>query len=437
MPNKLSLFPQNSTLTPTGELLLAGYPATELAQQFGTPLYVYHADTIHQKIAAYRKTLADYPGPSRLTYAGKAFLCPAIARLMANAGVGLDTASAGEIFIARHGGADPATMHFHGNNKSRLELQTALQTGVGRIVVDNATELDLLTELAQSADQPVKIWLRVTPDVGVKTHHRHTVTGTADSKFGFSPAEVQAVAHRLLSHNRSPVQLTGLHMHLGSHFHHSGPVAQAIYRLLDLVVVLHEEYGWTMEEFCPGGGWGVRYHPDDPPMPIKPFAIGLVRAVIQGCKQRRLPLPELILEPGRSLIAQAGVALYAVGGHKVTASGRIFVNLDGGLADNPRPAMYQARYTALLANRATAPEVETVSLAGPYCESGDILIDSVNLPLVKPGDIIAVPMAGAYHLSMSSNYNGALRPAVILLAQKKASLIQRRETFEDLIARDV
>ncbi len=437
MPNKLSLFPNETTLNAAGNLLLTGHSAADLTRKFGTPLYVYHADTIRSKIDAYRQALSHYPGPARLTYASKAFLCPAIARLMTHAGVGLDAASAGEIFIASRGNANPAHMHLHGNNKTTLDLQAALQNGVGRIVVDNSAELDRLIHLAQSANQSVKIWLRITPDVGVKTHHRYTVTGTADSKFGFSPMEAQAAAHRLLHLPQSPVQLTGLHMHLGSHFQHSGPVGQAINRLFDVTYSLHEQYGWQMQEFCPGGGWGVRYHPDDPPMPIKPFVTGLVKAVEQGCRQRNLPLPELILEPGRSLIAQAGVALYTVGGHKTTADGRIFVSVDGGLADNPRPALYGARYTALVANRATEPEIETVSLAGPYCESGDILIDAVNLPPVKTGDIIAVPVAGAYQLSMSSNYNGTLRPAVVLIEGKTVSLMQRRETFEDLIARDI
>jgi diaminopimelate decarboxylase len=207
--------------------------------------------------------------------------------------------------------------------------------------------------------------------------------------------------------------------------------------LLDLAASLHENHEWELQELCPGGGWGVPYHPDDPPMPVEPFMAGVVEAVVNGCQQRGLPLPELILEPGRSLVAQAGVALYTVGGRKVIPGVRTYVSVDGGLADNPRPALYQARYTALLANRANEAETEIVAIAGPFCETSDILIESVGLPLATPGDILAVPVAGAYQLSMSSNYNAALRPAVLFIDSEEVRLVQRRETFEDLVLRDV
>jgi diaminopimelate decarboxylase len=214
-------------------------------------------------------------------------------------------------------------------------------------------------------------------------------------------------------------------------------VAEGVERLLDVAVRLRERYGWEMQELCPGGGWGVPYHPGDPPMPIEPFAKSLVAAIVEGCRRRSLPLPELVLEPGRSLVAQAGVALYTVGGRKVIPGVRTYVSIDGGLADNPRPALYQAKYTALLANRAGEAETETVAIAGPFCESGDVLIQSVDLPVAAPGDILAVPVAGAYQLSMGSNYNAALRPAVVFIEGEEVRLVQRRETFEDLIRRDV
>ncbi|NJN96444.1 MAG: DUF839 domain-containing protein, partial [Anaerolineales bacterium] len=198
-----------------------------------------------------------------------------------------------------------------------------------------------------------------------------------------------------------------------------------------------DRYGWDLAELSPGGGWGVPYHPNDPPMPIEPFAGSLIAAVVEGCRQRKLAWPELVLEPGRSLVAQAGVALYRVGGRKVIPGVRTYVSIDGGLADNPRPALYQAKYTALLANRAGEAETETVAIAGPFCESGDVLIQSVDLPVAAPGDILAVPVAGAYQLSMSSNYNAALRPAVVFIDGDEVKLVQRRETFEDLVTRDI
>lgn len=448
--NKLSLFPQASTVNTDDHLCLAGHRALDLARQFGTPLYVYDVETIRERIKSYRQALAGYPGSARLTYASKAFLCPALARLMTAEGVGLDVASAGELFIARRGGADPAQMHMHGNNKNRLDLSEALHAGVGRIVVDNATELELLTQLAGERQQSANIWLRITPDVAVETHHRYTVTGSADSKFGFPLREAETVAGHLLEKQRgnrgaevqgadflSPPCLCGLHLHLGSHFHDVEPVAEGVERLLDLAVRLRERYGWEMQELCPGGGWGVPYHPSDPPMPVEPFVGALVAAIVEACRRRNLALPELILEPGRSLVAQAGVALYTVGGRKVIPGVRTYVSIDGGLADNPRPALYQAKYTALLANRANEAATETVAIAGPFCESGDVLIQAVDLPVAVPGDLLAVPVAGAYQLSMGSNYNAALRPAVVFIDGAEVKLVQRRETFEDLVARDV
>jgi diaminopimelate decarboxylase len=440
MPTKLSLFPDATNVNVDGHLTLRGHRAVDLAAQFGTPLYVYDVGTIHRQIEAYRQALAAYPGPARLTYASKAFLCLALARLMTEAGVGLDVASAGEIFIARRGGADPTQMNMHGNNKTQFDLSQALQAGVGCIVVDNAAELDRLAKLAGERQQPVKIWLRITPDVAVETHHRYTVTGTADSKFGFAIEQAKTVAEGLWGAKTagpSFLELTGLHVHLGSHFHDVEPVAGAIERLLDLAVWLREKYGWQLKELCPGGGWGVPYHPDDPPMPIKPFVAGMVEAVTLSCRRRNLPLPELLLEPGRSLVGRAGVAIYTIGERKIIPGVRSYVSIDGGLADNPRPALYRAKYTALLANRAAAADVETVAIAGPFCESGDVLIEAVDLPVAMPGDILTIPVAGAYQLSMGSNYNAALRPAVVFIEGKEARLAQRRETFEDLVRRDV
>ncbi len=437
MQAKLSLFPLETTINSGGELTLGGHSARQLAQEFGTPLYVYNIGTIRHNISTYRQTLNTYAGPTRLTYASKAFLCTALAQVMANAGVGLDVSSAGEIFIGQRGSVAPANMHLHGNNKTLTDLNAALQVGVGQIVVDNPTELELLAQLAAARQQPTVIWLRVTPDVPVKTHHQYTVTGTAASKFGFPLAEIEPTMQRLLTQPQfSWLRPTGLHLHLGSHFHEAGPVATALDRLLDIAISLREKLDWQLQELSPGGGWGVPYHPADPPMPITPFVAGIVAAVEAGCARRGLPLPTLVLEPGRSLVAQAGVALYTVGSRKVNPGGLITVNIDGGLADNPRPALYQARYTAILANRAGEPETETVRVAGPFCESGDVLIEEVNLPRAVPGDVLATPVAGAYQLTMGSNYNAALKPAVVFIEENSVRLAQRRETLADLVQRD-
>lgn len=433
---KLSLFPRNTSIDDGGQLCLGQHRLTDLAAQYGSPLYVYDVGTIQHQIKSYRQALTTYPDKTQLTYASKAFLCKAMAALMAEAEVGLDVASAGELFIAQHGGANPATMHLHGNNKTVHDLEYALKSGIGSIVVDNAEEVSRLKRLVKAHQTSVNVWLRINPDVTVETRHRYTVTGTADSKFGLPLDEAEEIAAELLSRPTS-LHLTGLHLHLGSHFDHAGPVNEALSRLLDLAARLKDSHGWQLLELCPGGGWGVPYHPDEAAMPIRPFVTALTQAVALACQTRQLPLPTLILEPGRSLVAQAGVAVYTVGGRKVRHKSRPQISVDGGLADNPRPALYQAKYTALLANRANEPETETVSVVGPHCESGDILIQAVELPIPQPDDLLAVPVAGAYHLSMGSNYNAALRPAVLFIDQDEVKLVQRRERLEDLVQRDV
>jgi diaminopimelate decarboxylase len=428
---KLALFPISTTINPDGQLCVQNLPLADLAAQFGTPLYVYDIATLHHQIAAYRAGLAAYPAPSQLTYASKAFLNIALASLLNQAGLGLDVASVGEIIIGNEA-VNHAMMHWHGNNKSQADLNIALGKDIGCIVIDNLTEAAMLRQLAHEQSKKVKVWLRINPDVAIATHHEYTVTGTAESKFGLTLDEAHGLALQLIAPD-SPLDLAGLHVHIGSHFTEAEPVAQAMARLFELAAQLKQSHGWVMREFCPGGGWGVPYHPDDAPMPITPFVQSLVQAVVQQCEQHQLTLPTLILEPGRSLIAPAGVALYSVGGRKTAGKSRPQISIDGGLADNPRPALYQAKYTAMLANRAHDVETETVRVVGPYCESGDILIHEVPLPVAEPGDILAVPVAGAYQLSMSSNYNASLRPAVIFIKDGEAQQVQHRQRLEDLL----
>lgn len=436
MDNRLRLFPQGTTITPDGQLKLRDYRVVDLVAQYGTPLYVYDVGTIQQQIEAYQQGLATYAGQSRLTYACKAYLNTALAHLMSQIGLGLDVSSPGEIFVARHGGANPALMHLHGNNKSVSDLKTALRHNVGRIVVDNATELHQLIELVREHKRPVKIWLRINPDLAIRTHHGYTATGSATSKFGLLLVEAEKIAHSLLKYSTG-LELCGFHVHVGSHFTDATLLYQAVEKLLDLAVKLQQQYDWQLRELCPGGGWAVPYHPDDPPMPITPFVTELVTQIEVGCQARQLSFPKLILEPGRSLIAPAGVALYTIGGRKTRGKPYPQLSVDGGLADNIRTAMYQANYTALLANWANSPYQETVQIVGSYCESGDMLIEQVELPPAIVGDILAIPVAGAYHLSMSSNYNAALRPAVLFIDQGEVLLVQRREVLLDLTRRDI
>mgnify|MGYP005847122415 CR=1 FL=1 len=427
------LLPVSATVV-GGRLQIGGCDLEALADAYGTPLYLYDAATLDGAVAAYTDALrAHYPGPWGIAYASKAFLCTAIAQWAARRGLGLDVVSGGELAIAQRAGFPPERMHFHGNNKREAELTQALDCGLGRIVLDNEQESARLERLAAARGKPVAVWMRLTPNIDVHTHAYQT-TGLVDTKFGFPLAEgiAEAAARRLL---RSPhFHLVGLHTHLGSQVFDAEPIAQAVEVILDFAARLRED-GFILRELSPGGGWGVSYRPETPPASIISYIAALSAAVRAGCRRHGFAWPRLVIEPGRTLVARAGLALYRVGGVK-RMPGRTYVFIDGGMADNPRPALYQAVYTALLVNRIGEGATETVAIAGPYCESGDIMIQQASLPPARAGDLLAVPVAGAYHLSMASNYNAALRPTVLWVADGQAHVIQERETIDDLMRRD-
>jgi len=434
-PESLSLFPETARIGSNGHLYLADLDVAALAREFGTPLYIYDAATMETRCRCYQEALASsYPAASQTAYAAKAFLCTALARWIAAAGLDLDVVSGGELYIALHAGFPPARIHFHGNNKSTDELVLALDAGVGRIVVDNLDELARLSHLAAQRAKAVPIWLRLSPNVDAHTH-AYRKTGLLDSKFGFPMANGDAARAARQALQDPYIDLVGLHAHVGSQIFETTPFIETVEVLLDFAAELRAE-GLDLRELSPGGGWGVRYTPSDPPAPIAPYVASLSRAVAAGCRARGLALPRLILEPGRSLVGPAGVALYTVGGRKAIAGVRTYLSVDGGMADNIRPALYGSEYTAIVANKADHPSQERVTLAGKFCESGDLLARDVLLPRVEPGDLLAVPVSGAYNLAMSSNYNQAPRPAVILVRDGTARLILRRETYEDLLARD-
>ncbi|MGL4651239.1 MAG: diaminopimelate decarboxylase family protein, partial [Caldilineaceae bacterium] len=302
------------------------------------------------------------------------------------------------------------------------------------IVVDNLSELRrLLPLLADAPHRGPSLWLRVRPGVAVETH-AYTQTGQSDSKFGMDAAEIRAAVRACLD---ARVLLEGLHFHQGSHFHDVAPLAPALETALDLVSALRSATGWSPNVICPGGGWGVPYHEDDLPHPtISDYVRFVAEELATGCAQRGLDLPRLHLEPGRSLVARAGVAIYQVGTVKKSA-GRRWLLVDGGLADNPRPALYGARYSALPLAHGGRALAGDASIAGPYCESGDVLIETIAMPEVAEEELVAIPVAGAYQLSMASNYNGARRPAVLFVREGEPLLVQRRETFDDLVRRSL
>ncbi|MEZ4771360.1 MAG: diaminopimelate decarboxylase [Caldilineales bacterium] len=433
-----SLLPLTACFNETGTLAIGGCDVTQLAAEFGTPLYLYDGATMDGAVETYQAALAQhYPGESQLAYAAKAWLCSAAARWIARRGIGLDVVSGSELAIALHGGVPPARIHFHGNNKSDAELNQALAAGVGCIVVDHPGELARLDEMALAHGRRQPIWLRINPDVDTNTH-RHTQTGHATSKFGLSLRDGAAEATARDALNRRGVALTGLHCHIGSQLRDPAPLAQAARRLVELAARLRDATGWQPAELSPGGGWAVPYTPDQlAGLPtVYQYVAAVANETASACRHFGLSLPRLVLEPGRSLVARAGVAIYTVGAVK-QAGDVTYAFVDGGLADNPRRALYGARYTALLANRRGDATGQRVHVAGPYCETGDVLIEDIELPPLAPGDLLAVPVSGAYQLSMASNYNAALRPAVLWLENGQAMLIQRRETLNDMLARDM
>ena len=434
---RLALFPDTADLQGKAEdqrLEIAGCDLPELARQYGTPLYLYDAATMDGAVDAYRRALNEaYPASWGITYAAKAFLCLAIAQWAHQHGLWIDCSSAGELAVAVAGGAERQGLVLHGVNKGQADLEAALAQA-GTLVVDNLSELDRLQALVEGRVPPLpELWLRLRPGLSVDTH-AYTQTGQHGSKFGMGPAEAREAVRLCLERG---LPLTGLHFHLGSQFRDPAPVGSALAVTLDLMAALRQEYGWAPEIICPGGGWGVAYCEEDLPQPsIEDYVTLVAHQVAQGCRQRGLALPRLQLEPGRSLVARAGVALYRVGSLKQSA-GQRWLLVDGGLADNARPALYGSRYTALPVSQPGRLATGPVSIAGPYCESSDVLVEGLELPELRPGELVAVPVSGAYQLSMASNYNGARRPAVLWLQASKAHPIQLREQAEDLFRRDL
>jgi diaminopimelate decarboxylase len=425
--NRLELFPDSTRITDAG-LTIAGCALSSLAVEYGTPFYLYDHLTLKASVLRYWQALARYyPAESGLTYAGKAYLSLAMAQWTQQQGLWLDCTGQGEIAIAVAAGVPPERLLVHGVNKSPADLAGAFEHA-GTIVVDNLTELERILSLSAGRSVP-ELWLRFQPGVTVDTHAA-IQTGQVGSKFGMDREAILQAAH--LCHQYA-LPLKGLHFHLGSQLREPAPLGPAISRTLDLALEMGFQAGWTLS---PGGGWGMAYHEDELHQPdVAEYIRSIAESIKQGCRQRGLVLPCLHLEPGRSLVARAGVAVYRAGTVKRTPE-RTWVLLDGGLADNPRHALYGSRYSALVVDRPAQPNEEIVCLAGPYCESGDVLALDLALPRVEPGDLIAIPVSGAYQLSMSSNYNGALRPAVLWLADGEARLIQRRETPAELLRRD-
>ncbi len=424
--NRLDLFPL-STRVVNDRLHIADCDLERLAERYGTPLYLYDSVTLDFMAQEYRSALnAFYPAAASVTYAGKAFLCKAIVRWALTHEFLIDCTGAGEIAVAVAAGAQKENILVHGVNKSNEDLRAAFQFA-SIIVVDNLAELNRIRDCG--AARCPDLWLRFLPGVSVSTHHAHTQTGHHESKFGMTNDEILEAAVFCKKHN---LPLKGIHFHQGSNFRNPEPLILAIHAALNLAQKIGFGDAW---HFCPGGGWGVAYHEDELPHPlVGDYVGGIAAAVVEQCARRNLSLPHLHLEPGRSIVARAGVALYRVGAVKRRAE-KTWALTDGGMADNPRFALYGAKYSCLTVSSPNQERGERVSFAGPYCESGDILIEDILMSKIEIDDLIAVPVSGAYQLSMASNYNGARRPAALWLDKGDALEILRRENASDLLER--
>jgi diaminopimelate decarboxylase len=429
------LWPVTTTTTAEGHLAVGGVDLVALAQEYGTPLYVYDEATLRERCQSYHDAFAAHYPDHEIVYAGKAYLSPALLAILVEEGLGLDVVSGGELALALRCGFPPARIVFHGNNKSGEELRAALDAGVGRIVVDNLRELERLTALATAADARVPVLLRLNP--GVEAHtHEYRQTGVVDSKFGLPTVDDQAERAVARALDAPALDLLGYHAHVGSQIFELEPYAREVDALCRFAAAMRDRHGFVPREVSPGGGFAIPYTPaeDRDAASVDDLARQIGEAFRAATARHGLPLPHLTIEPGRSIVGPAGVALYTVGAVKEIPGVRRYVSVDGGMADNIRPALYGAEYTAAVANRMGAEgPAERVTIAGKFCESGDVLIRDIDLPPLAPGDTLAIPAAGAYCLAMASNYNLAYRPAVVFVRDGAARLVRRRETLDDLL----
>ncbi len=430
-PNQ-NVSPLSSEINENGKLVIGGCVLSELAEKYGTPLYVLDELTLRTACRAYRRALKKYyPGDSLPLYASKANSSLAISSLVSNEGLGLDAVSEGELITALKGGIQGDKIVFHGNNKSYEELNLAYKNNV-IIVLDNYHDIARLKSIASEVN-PARLMLRFTP--GIECHtHEYIRTGHLDSKFGFDPDEVVDVLKALKKYKWA--KLTGLHAHIGSQIFEIQPHKDLAGVMADTLKIARE-IGHPINDLNLGGGLGIKYVENDNPPSIDQWIEVVSKAVVDSCRERNLDLPRLMCEPGRSLVANSGLTIYKIGARKVVPGIRTYLSIDGGMSDNPRPITYQSLYSACLVDKPLDTNFEKVTIAGKHCESGDVLLKDFSLPVSESGDFLAVFGTGAYNYSMSSNYNRIPRPATIIVCDGLAELTQKRESSEDLLRLDV
>lgn len=417
-------------------LTIGGLDTVSLADEYGTPLYVFDENQIRKNCQLYTKSMKTFYGDNGLIlYASKAFCTVAMCKLIASEGMGLDVVSGGELYTAHKADFPMEKIYFHGNNKSKAELELALSLGVGRIVVDNFDELHLLNNLCQKAGKKAAVLFRIKPGIDAHTHD-FIMTGQIDSKFGVALETGEAMELLREASTLSNIEVAGVHCHIGSQIFDLPPFCEAAQVMMNFIADVKEELGVTIRELNLGGGFGIQYTEHDDPISYDKYMEAVSKAVKETATSRGISLPCILMEPGRSIVGSAGITLYNVGFVKEIPNVRNYLSVDGGMADNPRYMLYDAEYTFLLANRANEEKKSTYTVAGKSCESGDLLGEGIPLPKAKTGDTLAVLATGAYNYSMASNYNRLPRPAAIMVKDGTSRVIIKRETYEDIIKND-
>ncbi|MFJ8264907.1 diaminopimelate decarboxylase [Peribacillus asahii] len=419
-----------------GHLEIGGVDTIELTKQYGTPLYVYDIALVRERARGFKKTFEELGIAAQVAYASKAFSSIAMIQVAEQEGLSLDVVSGGELYTAIKANFPTDRIHFHGNNKSEEELHMALDYQIGCIVVDNLSELELLEEICAKREQKMSILLRVTPGIEAHTHD-YILTGQEDSKFGFDLMNGQAEMALRQALKSDWIEVLGLHCHIGSQIFQTTGFLLAAQKIIGQLRNWQAAFDYQPTVLNLGGGFGIRYTAEDEPLPASQYVEEIVREVQAQIADSDLTMPEIWIEPGRSLVGDAGVTLYQVGSEKEVPEVRKYLAVDGGMSDNIRPALYEAKYDAVLANRPLDPVEETVAIAGKCCESGDMLIWDLPLPKSGRGDVLAVFCTGAYGYSMANNYNRIPRPAVVFVENEEARLVIKRETYEDLVRLDL
>jgi diaminopimelate decarboxylase len=420
--------------TVNGTLYFDGCNTVELAKKYKTPLYVVSDSILREKGREVRDSFLNKYENVRAVYASKALLNLAMCKIVQREGLGLDVVSGGELYIAISSNFPMDDIIFHGNNKSKEELIMAVKYGVGRIVVDSLSELELLEEICKNLNKEADILFRITPEVSANTH-RHISTGQKDSKFGIPLLQIDEAIKIAIYSNY--INFKGIHFHVGSQLFSNESHLKALRVAIGWIEHIKNEYDYEIEDLNIGGGFGIKYVEGDIEVGLNEFLEPVMNELECEFERRNLKRPCVIIEPGRWFVGSAGITLYNVGSIKNIEGVRKYVSIDGGLSDNPRVALYDAKYSAIVANKANTIEKEVVTIGGKCCESGDILIKDIELPILDRNDILAVLNTGAYNDSMSSNYNKALRPAIVLVSEGNSYVIKKRENYEDLISKDV